>query len=167
VVAQDEDHQPAAPAPPSGEPPAARTDERERPDRPVAEPQVAPTPEPRGATTPEPAPSPPPARPAPPTDRPPSAPPVPEKAKTVDDSPELVAEFGEEGAEEPAGAQVQAAAPWEGYDGMTAAEVRARLDGSDSVTLTAVILYEGLNKGRSSVTGDAERRLRRLTPSGR
>lgn len=87
------------------------------------------------------------------------------EVKTIDDAPVPVAAVGEEGAEEGAGAEVHVNPPWEGYDGMIAAEIRARLREADSDVLAAVVLYEGLGKRRSSVIGDAERRLARLASS--
>ena len=114
---------------------------------------------PTPAAAPSPAP-PPPASPAPA----PPPPPAPDKAKVLDDEPVLVAEFGEEGAEEPAGAQVSVAEPWEGYDGMNVRTLRDRLAVADSELLAAVVLYEGFSKKRRSVIEAAERRLTQLSP---
>lgn len=49
------------------------------------------------------------------------------------------------------GAEVQVAEPWEGYAGMTAAQVVQRLAGVDDTTRAAVRLYEGANRGRKAV----------------
>jgi hypothetical protein len=90
--------------------------------------------------------------------------PLPPEAKTLDDSPVPVAEFGEEGAEEEPGADVSVAEPWEGYGRMSAADIRRRLDGEDREVLAAVVLYEGFAKKRSSVIDAAEKRLTALSP---
>lgn len=94
----------------------------------------------------------------------PPPPPVPDTVKTLDDEPVLVAEFGEEGAEENAGAQVSVEEPWKGYDRMNVKAVKDRLAAADSELLGAVMLYEGFGKKRSSVTQAAERRLTQLSP---
>ena len=91
-----------------------------------------------------------------------AAPPVSDKVKTLDDKPVPVAEFGEAGADEDAGADVHVDEPWEGYAGMTAAQVKARLGKANRELVAAVVLYEGFGKRRSSVIDTAERRLTRL-----
>ncbi len=96
----------------------------------------------------------------------PPPPPVPDTVKTLDDEPVLVAEFGEEGAAENAGAQVSVGEPWKGYDRMNVSAVKDRLAVADREVLGAVVLYEGFAKKRSSVTQAAERRLRQLSPPG-
>ena len=135
------------------------------PPRP-APPRPAPPRRPTAAPVP---PRPPTAAPASPSTAPPApppvAPPVPDEVKTIDDAPVPVAEFGEEGAEEPAGAEVHVDQPWDGYDAMTVAQVRARLKDADQAALAAVVLYEELGKGRRSVISDAEKRLARLVAS--
>jgi len=88
---------------------------------------------------------------------------VPDTVKTIDDEPVPVAEFGGEGAEEDAGAEVRVEEPWEGYSKMTAAQVKDRLAGADREALAAVVLYEGFGRKRSSVVQAAERRLTRLS----
>ena len=94
-------------------------------------------------------------------------PPLPDSVKTIDDAPVPVAEFGETGAAEEPGAEIHVDEPWEGYGRLTAAEVKGRLDGDATPELlAAVVLYEGLGKGRRSVIDAAERRLKRLTPPG-
>ena len=45
----------------------------------------------------------------------------------VDEEAVLVAEVAEEGAEDGAGAELHVEAPWDGYDEMTAADIRDRL----------------------------------------
>lgn len=78
----------------------------------------------------------------------------------VDEGVELVEEFAETGAEDGAGAQISVDEPWEGYAGMTAADVRRRL-GSETVEAAAAVqLYEAAHKGRSSVLEAAARRMR-------
>ncbi len=96
----------------------------------------------------------------------PAAPPlpVPDEAKVLDDEPELVGEFGEEGAEQDAGAEVRVEEPWKGYDRMNVEAVRDRLAAADRELLAAVALYEGFTKKRSSVVAAAERRLMLLSP---
>lgn len=58
------------------------------------------------------------------------------------------------------GAEVHVDPPWEGYDKMTAAEIRRRLSGADGEVAAAVSLYEGAGRGRRSVVEAADRRLR-------
>jgi hypothetical protein len=84
----------------------------------------------------------------------------------VDEGAGVVAEFAERGAEEGAGAQVELAEPWEGYDRMQADDVIARLDESSIETLAAVALYERGRDGRTSVLEEAERLLRRRSAPG-
>jgi hypothetical protein len=116
------------------------------------------------------APSPSPPRPAAPPPVPPAAaqgpavaavPPVP-GAKQVDDEPVAVAEFAEAGAEDGAGAEIRVDAPWDGYDSMTAAQIKQRLASADSGAAAAVSLYEAAGRNRVSVVGAADRRLRSL-----
>jgi len=110
------------------------------------------------------------------TEPPPSAPdvaaptpavapvPIPDEAKVLDDEPELVGEFGEEGAEENVGADVSVDEPWEGYGRMNVAAVREHLAAADRELLATVVLYEGVTKRRGSVIAAAERRLKQLSP---
>lgn len=91
----------------------------------------------------------------------PTVPPV-TGAKQVDDEPVPVAEFAEAGAEDGAGAQIHVDPPWDGYDKMTAAQIRERLASADSGLAAAVSLYEGAGRGRVSVVDAAGRRLRAL-----
>jgi hypothetical protein len=87
--------------------------------------------------------------------------------KTVDDEPELVAEFGGEGAEDPAGPEIEVEQPWEGYPALTAADIVDRLAGAPAEVLTAVLLYEPHHRNRRTVMAAAEARLVALenTPS--
>jgi hypothetical protein len=73
----------------------------------------------------------------------------------VSEEPVLVAEVAEAGAEDGAGAELSVAEPWDGYDAMTAAEIRRRLREADAATAAAVRLYEAANKGRSTVLAAA------------
>lgn len=89
--------------------------------------------------------------------------PPPPGAKQVDDAPVPVAEFGGEGAETAAGAQIHIDEPWDGYDGLTAAQIQKRLTKANRAVVAAVSLYEGSKRGRRSVIGAADRRLRQLS----
>jgi hypothetical protein len=79
----------------------------------------------------------------------------------VDEEPVLVAEAAEEGAEEGAGAELHVDPPWDGYDQMTAADIRDRLAAASATEAAAVELYETSGKRRRSVLDAAERTLRR------
>jgi hypothetical protein len=78
----------------------------------------------------------------------------------LDERPVVAAEVAEAGAEEGAGAQVHVEQPWEGYGGMTAAQIRDRLASADPEVAAVVKLYEAANKGRRSVIETADRRMR-------
>jgi hypothetical protein len=95
------------------------------------------------------------------------APPEPAEPVHVSEEPELVAEVAEQGAEEGAGAEVQVAEPWPGYERMTAADIKDRLRVESTEVVAAVSLYEAMGKGRSSVLEAAARRMRpSARPSG-
>ncbi len=79
----------------------------------------------------------------------------------LDEEPVLVAEVAEEGAEDGAGAELHVDAPWDGYDRMTAADIRDRLTAASAAEAAAVELYESAGKSRSSVLDAAGRALRR------
>jgi hypothetical protein len=79
----------------------------------------------------------------------------------VDEEVVLVAEAAEEGAEDGAGPELHVRAPWDGYDRMTAADIRDRLSAATPAEAAAVELYESTRKGRSSVLEAAGRALRR------
>lgn len=85
-------------------------------------------------------------------------------AKTVDDSPEVVATFAEPGAEDGVGAQLDVDEPWEGYDAMNASQVVAQINRSGAAELAVLELYEGSHKKRRTVLDAAARRLRSLSP---
>jgi hypothetical protein len=116
---------------------------------------------PPAAAEPAPAAEPPPAAfdaPRAPTDAPPAVPDelIPDH---VDEEIVLVAESAETGAEDGAGAELRVVAPWDGYDRMTAPEIRGRLAAADGVLAAAVTLYETTHKGRRTVLEAAERAL--------
>lgn len=93
----------------------------------------------------------------------PDAPPaVPEELipDHVDEDVVLVAEAAEEGAEQGAGPELTVEAPWEGYDRMTAADIRDRLALATAVEAAAVELYETTGKNRRTVIDAAARALR-------
>jgi hypothetical protein len=79
----------------------------------------------------------------------------------VDEEVVLVAEVAEEGAEDGAGAELTVKAPWDGYERMTAADIRARLAAASTTEAGAVELYETTHKARRSVLDAAERAQRR------
>ena len=79
----------------------------------------------------------------------------------VDEEPVLVAETAEEGAEDGAGPELRIDEPWDGYDSMTAADIRDRLTAATAAEAAAVELYEASRKGRSSVLQAAGRALKR------
>jgi hypothetical protein len=141
----DRDGQPAdfatprRPPEPVDEPPAD-VEERPAPAAPVDEPPPVPEP---------------PAVP----DEPPAVPDelIPDH---VDDDPVLVAEAAEEGAEDGAGAELHVEPPWDGYDAMTAADIRDRLAAATATEAAAVELYEATRRSRRSVLDAAERALR-------
>jgi hypothetical protein len=153
--APDEPHEPrqTSAAPPTREPAP-----------PVAEP----------AAPPPPPPPPPPATPAAAAAPAPSAAPVaPEPVAPeplapqpvhVSESPELVDEVADPGAEDGAGAQIRIAEPWEGYRAMKAADVIDRLASSSAEELATVELYELAGRNRKSVVAAAQKALKRASP---
>ena len=78
----------------------------------------------------------------------------------VSEEPVLVREEAEPGAEDGAGAVVHVAPPWEGYEGMSAREVIARLRGAPSAVLAAVQLYETGHRKRQTVLQAVARELK-------
>jgi hypothetical protein len=78
----------------------------------------------------------------------------------VDEEVVLVAEAAERGAENGAGPELHIDEPWDGYDQMTAAQIRDRLTAGDGVLAAAVELYETTHKGRRTVLEAAERALK-------
>jgi ferritin-like metal-binding protein YciE len=87
----------------------------------------------------------------------PATPAEPAEPAHVSEEPELVAEFG---PADDAGAEVEVAEPWEGYDRMRAAEISQRLADSSDELVAVVSLYETAGKRRQSILRIAERRLR-------
>ena len=78
----------------------------------------------------------------------------------VDEEVVLVAEVAEEGAEDGVGPELHVDPPWDGYDEMTAPEIRDRLVVGDPVVAAAVDLYETTHKSRRTVIDAAERALK-------
>ena len=150
---------PVAPGPATTERPARTRPTRREPSAP---------PEPAPSAPPEPAPplSPPASsgEPAPIFSAPPAAedapPPVAPEPAHVSEEPELVREEAEPGAEEGAGASVRIDPPWEGYDGMAAHQVIARLSEADRAELAAIQLYESSTRRRQTVLEAVERQLK-------
>ena len=79
----------------------------------------------------------------------------------VDEETVLVVESAEAGAEDGAGAELTVEAPWDGYDQMTAADIRDRLSAATAVEAAAVELYERTGKNRRTVIDAAARVLSR------
>ena len=97
-------------------------------------------------------------------DPPPDAPPaVPDELipDHVDSEVVLVAETAEAGAEDGAGPELHVDPPWDGYDQMTAADIRDRLAAGTAIEAAAVELYEATGKSRRTVLDAAERALKR------
>ena len=90
-------------------------------------------------------------------------PPVPDELipDHVDEEVVLVAETAEAGVEDGVGPELHIEPPWDGYDQMTAPEIRDRLAAADAVVAAAVDLYETTHKSRRTVIEAAERALRR------
>lgn len=78
----------------------------------------------------------------------------------VDEEPVLVAEVAEAGAEDGAGPELTVDPPWDGYDQMTAADIRDRLTAATPAEAATVELYEANGKSRRSVLDAAGRALR-------
>jgi hypothetical protein len=99
---------------------------------------------------------------APPPVVPDAPPPVPDELipDHVDEEPVLVAEAAEEGAEDGAGAELHVEPPWEGYDLMTAGDIRDRLAVLTATEAAAVKLYESTRRSRRAVLDAAERAQR-------
>jgi hypothetical protein len=79
----------------------------------------------------------------------------------VDEGRELVEEVADPGAEDGAGAQVRVAEPWDGYDGLRAADVIERLGQASAEELAAIELYELTSRKRQTVVAAAQRELAR------
>jgi hypothetical protein len=85
-----------------------------------------------------------------------------DRAKTIDDEPELVAEVAEPGAEDGASAELEVDEPWDGYDDLAADDVIERIRQADAAELAVVELYERSHKRRRTVLAAAERRGKEL-----
>jgi hypothetical protein len=81
----------------------------------------------------------------------------------VEAAVELVAEVADPGAEEGAGPEIEVAAPWDGYDRLTAADVADRVAAASPAELGVVALYERANRRRQTVLRAVERRLAETT----
>jgi hypothetical protein len=79
----------------------------------------------------------------------------------VDEEVVLVAETAEAGAEGGAGPELHVDPPWDGYDQMSAADIRDRLAAATPAEAAAVELHEATGKARRTVLDAAERALRR------
>jgi hypothetical protein len=88
--------------------------------------------------------------------------PEPPEPAHVDEGATVVAEFAEDGAEDGAGAEVELAEPWEGYDRLHADELVERIRAASREELAAILLYERANRDRASVLEAADKQLRVL-----
>jgi len=89
--------------------------------------------------------------------------PAEELAKTIDEEAELVEELAEPGAEDGAGAEIDVEEPWEGYGGMNAEAVIARLREASAAELAMVELYERGHRQRKTVLAAAEKRHKEIS----
>lgn len=89
----------------------------------------------------------------------PPAPPFGTEERVVEETV-LAGEFGEHGATDAPGPNVEVAPPWPGYDRMRARDIVDRLAGARAETAAAVRLYESANKNRTTVISATERALR-------
>ena len=115
---------------------------------------------PAAAAVPTPAPpAPAPAAPAEATD--PAAPDQPEFAPPhiEEEVAEIVYSSSDAGAEDGAGPSIHVDEPWNGYRGMSAADVIDRMAVADTAMLAAIQLYETSHKGRPSILKAVEMRL--------
>ena len=94
-------------------------------------------------------------------------PPILDEPSHVSEEPVVVEELAEPGAEEGAGASIEIAEPWEGYDAMTAKEVITRLRSSGAAELAVVELYESAERRRETVLAAVEKELRAKNGDGR
>jgi hypothetical protein len=100
----------------------------------------------------------------------PSRPPIaqePQAPPHVSEEPVLVDELAEPGAQDGAGANIEVAEPWEGYDQMTAKQIVARLRSSSAAQLAVVELYERENRERETVLAAVKRQLKTADRDGR
>ena len=97
----------------------------------------------------------------------PAEPPEPPEPGHVSEEPVLVAEVADAGAEDGPGPAISVAEPWDGYRGMKADEVVARIAEASREELAVIELYEGTHRRRKTVLAAAERQLKVLSPPGR
>ena len=77
----------------------------------------------------------------------------------MSEEPELVGGSADSADAGTPGPELHVEEPWEGYDGMKAADVRRRLAGAGPEVAAAVRLYEATRKKRATVLRAAEERL--------
>jgi hypothetical protein len=65
------------------------------------------------------------------------------------------------GAEAGAGAELEIAEPWEGYDRMPVSQITEQLSAAPVEAAAAVRLYEAVNRSRTDIVHAADARLRR------
>ncbi len=124
------------------------SDDWARTSQPRSAPPVAEPPPPASA----------PRRPRATTPAPPHVAPAPAPAH-VDREAVVVVESADSGAEDGAGAEVNVAEPWGGYDAMKAKDVTEQLATADPATLAVVRLYESTHRKRRTVLAEVDRRL--------
>jgi hypothetical protein len=78
----------------------------------------------------------------------------------VSEEPTLAREEAEPGAEDGAGASITVRAPWEGYEGLSAKVVIARLSDASPEELATIQLFEGTHRKRRTIIEAVERELR-------
>ena len=74
---------------------------------------------------------------------------------------ELVRESADPAAADGAGAEIRVEPPWPNYDALKAADIVARLRGTDPAQLAAIELYESTHRKRRTVTEAVRRESRR------
>ncbi|MFZ0090424.1 MAG: hypothetical protein WAL63_13005 [Solirubrobacteraceae bacterium] len=93
-----------------------------------------------------------------------AAEPLATEAAHVSETPELVEEFADPGAQDGAGAEVRIAEPWEDYRSMNAADIVERIAAASREELAAIELYELSGRKRRSVLDAAAAALKRASP---
>jgi hypothetical protein len=84
------------------------------------------------------------------------------RADHVSEEVTLVEERADPGVEDGAGAQIRIDEPFKGYGALKAQDVIARVSAADEAQLTAIRLYEGMNRKRETVLRAVDRRFARL-----
>ena len=103
-----------------------------------------------------------------PTEQPaPARTPIPQEPAHVSEEPVLVDELAEPGAEDGAGANIEVAEPWQGYDQMTAKDIAEHVRSSSAAQLAMVELYESANRNRETVLAAVKRQLKTADRDGR